>query len=180
MNSTTETWLLPAQAANLLNVHPETVRRYAADGLIEFRRTAGRHRRYLESDIQRLIDDKYTGRVTVLKRASNEDYFSKETLFKFVSAMSTLLDAGMLGSEALPLAIQMSDDPELIKISDKLCAQVNHQYLSDILAADQRFPETVIKIFKLGEESGCLAELLKKLTNFYHEELLMCSTGISR
>jgi len=173
MNSTNlseETWLLPAQAANLLNVHPETVRRYAANGLIEFKRTAGRHRRYLESDIERLINDQSAGRVTLPIEASDDKQFSKETLFKFSSGLSVLLDSGMRSFDALPLAIQMSDSPELVSQLDQLSKQLDsHEYLSEVLATEPRFPETVIKLVAMGEAHGQLVNITQKMADFYAE-----------
>lgn len=41
-----------AEAAALLGVSPDTLRRYADDGKIEFRRTLGGHRRFRPAEIE--------------------------------------------------------------------------------------------------------------------------------
>jgi excisionase family DNA binding protein len=46
--------LRPAEAAELLGVHPKTVTRWAKEGKLPFRRTLGGHRRYPEHAIREL------------------------------------------------------------------------------------------------------------------------------
>ena len=47
-------FLSPAKAAEILYVHPQTLRRYEKDGLLTVSRTSGGHRRYKKEDIQNL------------------------------------------------------------------------------------------------------------------------------
>ena len=46
--------LRPAEAAELLGVHPKTVSRWAKEGRLPCRRTLGGHRRYPEHQIREL------------------------------------------------------------------------------------------------------------------------------
>jgi DNA-binding transcriptional MerR regulator len=46
-----------SDAAALLHVHPETLRRYEAKGFIESQKTAGGHRRYSSNDISNLKEN---------------------------------------------------------------------------------------------------------------------------
>lgn len=168
--SSEETWLLPAQAANLLNVHQETVRRYAASGLIEFKRTAGRHRRYLESDVERLIDDKSAGRVNIDSESS--DTLSSETLFKFASGLQLMLEAGMPKNQALPLAFEMSGDKELIDNSSRFSEVLEEEgTISEALTTDDLFPQTIISMIKGGEDCGKLEHMLGKIADFYRDKM---------
>lgn len=48
------TWLLPAEAAAILKVHPRTVSKWARAGRITAQRTLGGHRRYDGSEIRAL------------------------------------------------------------------------------------------------------------------------------
>lgn len=48
------TWLTLSQAAQRLNVHPTTLRRWADEGQIPFMLTPGGHRRFADSDVARL------------------------------------------------------------------------------------------------------------------------------
>ncbi len=49
-----EEYLRPAQAAAMLHVSPQTVRRWAAEGKLRCVLTAGGHRRFPRSEVQRL------------------------------------------------------------------------------------------------------------------------------
>jgi hypothetical protein len=50
-------YLAISNAAALLHVHPETLRRYEAKGFIKSQKTVGGHRRYLENDVLILKED---------------------------------------------------------------------------------------------------------------------------
>lgn len=54
-----ERLLRPAEVAALLRVDPDTVGRWAANGLIPSIRTPGGRRRYRESDIMALFEEPY-------------------------------------------------------------------------------------------------------------------------
>lgn len=68
-------WLRPAEAAEQLRVNPKTLARWAREGLISERRTAGGHRRYSEDEVISLgpdaptREDPLAGRVTIRQRA---------------------------------------------------------------------------------------------------------------
>jgi excisionase family DNA binding protein len=47
-----------SEAARLLGVHPETVRRWTREGVLPSSRTAGRHRRIRRSDIEDLARER--------------------------------------------------------------------------------------------------------------------------
>ena len=49
-------WLGLSEAADLLGVHPGTLRRWSNDGEIRCTRTPGGHRRFLEADIQSFLE----------------------------------------------------------------------------------------------------------------------------
>jgi len=50
-----EHWLTLSEAANLLGVHPTTLRSWADAGQIQMFRTPGGHRRFAEADIRRFL-----------------------------------------------------------------------------------------------------------------------------
>jgi excisionase family DNA binding protein len=51
-------WLTLSQAAQILGVHPSTLRRWADAGEIPCVRTPGRHRRFLEADLSDFLYDR--------------------------------------------------------------------------------------------------------------------------
>ena len=68
-----ERWLTLSEAANLLGVHPTTLRSWADAGQIQMFRTPGGHRRFAEADIRRFLNSGRTLMVTpaVESRASS-------------------------------------------------------------------------------------------------------------
>lgn len=52
----TETLLTPAEVAAMFRVDPKTVTRWAQAGKLSAIRTLGGHRRYLQSEVQQLLD----------------------------------------------------------------------------------------------------------------------------
>lgn len=50
----TQEWISLRQAAEILGVHPATVRNWADEGKLPSRRTAGKHRRFSKDDLLRL------------------------------------------------------------------------------------------------------------------------------
>lgn len=54
-----EQWLTLSQAAERLNVHPTTLRRWADDGEIAIMVTPGGHRRFALSDIEQFADSRH-------------------------------------------------------------------------------------------------------------------------
>lgn len=54
-----EQWLSLSQAAEMLNIHPTTMRRWADDGEIAVMLTPGGHRRFALSDIEQFAEDRH-------------------------------------------------------------------------------------------------------------------------
>jgi excisionase family DNA binding protein len=49
-------YLLPSEVAEVLQVSPKTVTRWAKEGKLPSRRTLGGHRRYARADIESLVE----------------------------------------------------------------------------------------------------------------------------
>ncbi len=50
-------WLSLSETANLLGIHPSTLRRWSDEGHVKYSRTPGGHRRFSKNDIQSFIKD---------------------------------------------------------------------------------------------------------------------------
>jgi excisionase family DNA binding protein len=61
-------YLLTHEVADLLQVSPKTVSRWAKEGKLPHRRTLGGHRRYPEAEIRELLE-KLTERPSVVREA---------------------------------------------------------------------------------------------------------------
>jgi excisionase family DNA binding protein len=57
-----ETWLTISEAADLLGVHPSTLRRWADDGDVPTMITPGGHRRFARADLERFADQQRQSR----------------------------------------------------------------------------------------------------------------------
>ena len=57
-----ETWLTLTQAADRLDVHPTTLRRWADNGDLPVMRTPGGHRRFAASEVKRFAERRHTRR----------------------------------------------------------------------------------------------------------------------
>jgi excisionase family DNA binding protein len=66
MESIYENWLSLSDAADLLGVHPSTVRSWSDQGVLPVHRTQGGHRRYLRSEINLWMEAKRGGEVPEL------------------------------------------------------------------------------------------------------------------
>jgi excisionase family DNA binding protein len=51
-----EQYLRPSEAAEILHVSPQTLRRWAAEGKLRHALTAGGHRRFPSAEVQRLSE----------------------------------------------------------------------------------------------------------------------------
>ena len=54
--ASTSAYLLPSEVAEVLQVSPKTVTRWAKEGKLSSRRTLGGHRRYARADIESLAE----------------------------------------------------------------------------------------------------------------------------
>lgn len=54
------TYMTTRQVAEIFKVHPNTVVVWARQGLLPCVRTAGGHRRYADTDVQRLLEESQT------------------------------------------------------------------------------------------------------------------------
>jgi excisionase family DNA binding protein len=58
-----EVLLTPSEVAAIFRVDPKTVTRWAKSGKLTAIRTLGGHRRYRQSEIQRLVDNQNSGTI---------------------------------------------------------------------------------------------------------------------
>lgn len=82
--------LTPKQAAEELCIHPETLRRWEQDGKIKSTKTPGGHRRFLETEVQRIktqgasrinkapVLDKYNQELSKTMQAAQIEEWRKE------------------------------------------------------------------------------------------------------
>jgi len=188
-------WILPAQAVKILNVHAETVRRYASDGLIKFKRTSGNHRRYLETDVLRLAEDLRRGRDPAPSRlrsarssasasarpSQGEAALTSWDISRFAAALRALLASGVSISDGLGLAIQMSESDYLINRSEHMLDAFNSKlrpsprrpYSRSPLPEALRsvnFPPAFVEMVGAGICSGSLEQSLKNATDFWADQ----------
>lgn len=91
---------------------------------------------------------------------------------RFTRVLGALLDAGVPLPEALPTAIDCSNN-EVYKerLSASMEGVLAGQGFADPLAATELFPTTVIQMVRVGERTGELSNQLENAAGFYEEEL---------
>lgn len=99
-------------------------------------------------------------------------FMQKITLTRFVRNLALMFDAGIPITDSLKLIIMTSRHSRFIQ--EIICL---HNKLNSGLALHQAmqtlyyFPQFMIQMVKIGEESGMLGSLLNKLADFYESDI---------
>jgi len=91
---------------------------------------------------------------------------------RFTRVLAALLDAGVPLPEALPTAIDCSNN--LVykeRLAGAMEGTLTGQGFADPLASTELFPNAVIQMVRVGERTGELSDQLNNAANFYEEEL---------
>jgi len=91
---------------------------------------------------------------------------------RFTRVLSVLLEAGVALPDALPNAIECSDNlvfKERLSHATELTLAGNG--FADPLAATELFPGTVVQMVRVGERTGDLTQQLDNVASFFEDEL---------
>jgi type IV pilus assembly protein PilC len=97
---------------------------------------------------------------------------SQAFIVSFCRTMATLLAAGVSVLEVLEILSTMTDN-DIIKtaIVETKESVVGGANISQSLAASGFFPNMVVKMIQVGEESGSLARVLDRTSNYYERKV---------
>lgn len=93
-------------------------------------------------------------------------------LFHFCEQFSILLHSGISCAEGLQLLLEDSSDARSREILAVLSKDLEESgYFSEALKNSGLFPDTMISYIRVGEETGCLDEVMKSLAEHYEQEI---------
>lgn len=97
---------------------------------------------------------------------------NKQELFHFCEQLSIILRSGISSTEALRLLWEDSPSAKSKEIfSALLCDLEDSGSLSHALEVSGEFPQSMTAYIKVGEETGCLDEIMESLTEHYEQEI---------
>jgi excisionase family DNA binding protein len=151
MSSGENKWLSLKQAAEMLGIHPTTLRRWADNGDIPVYVTPGGHRRFLESDVQTMIDSRLvshsegteeiwaTTALTTTKQRLHGDYPGLKWLNSFNDEQRQ--EQRLLGQQMLDLIMHHmtlpEDDESLLRQAESIAIRYAQSCMNVGLTVDQ-------------------------------------------
>lgn len=102
---------------------------------------------------------------------------SNEELFHFCEQFYILLHSGISCAEGLQLLYEDSQHPDSKEIFQQLITSFEETgSLAQSLKNAKLFPDSMISFIKAGEETGCLDEVMKSLSERYEQEIAISKT----
>ncbi len=99
-------------------------------------------------------------------------FFKKQAISRFAATFATLLESGIPALEALKIVRDVVDNQVLARVLDEVGAKVlGGADISTPLKRSKIFPPVLSYMVAIGEESGRLEELLRKISEAYDEEI---------
>jgi type IV pilus assembly protein PilC len=99
--------------------------------------------------------------------------YSKLFLSRIADNMNTMLASGIPMVKALELTKSVADNKVFLAAIDKSLIDVQGgQAVSAAFAKHEEFPNIMIQMIRVGEETGNLGEILQTLAKFYRREVM--------
>lgn len=100
------------------------------------------------------------------------DLFKKVAVARFTRTFGTLVRSGVPILSALEIVEESAGNAVLAKVVSDVKAEVNQGgSISDPLARSKLFPQMVVSMISIGEETGELDAMLTKIADFYDIEV---------
>lgn len=99
---------------------------------------------------------------------------SNDEIAAFCSQVGMLLNAGILPTECMNILMQDAEDEETKEILLTILSSCRSgNSFTESLSASGVFPDYVLNMIRMGEESGNLDDVCQSLANYYeHEEMI--------
>ena len=105
---------------------------------------------------------------------------SKSSISRFARTLSTLLSSGVPVLNALIIVKETAGNETVSKAVQQVHDAVKEgEGMAGPLAATKIFPEMVISMIEVGEETGKLPEMLEKVADTYEEEVDNAVSGLT-
>ena len=109
---------------------------------------------------------------TLLKLPITKDLVTKSCLANFSRTLSALNSAGVPILESLTISKRTLGNKVFQRIADKMNTEIQAgQPIYKVLATEKPIPIMFTSMFRIGEETGELSEMVNKLADFYEDEV---------
>ena len=117
---------------------------------------------------------------TLLKLPITKDLVTKSCLANFSRTLSALNSAGVPIIESLSISKRTLGNKVFQRIADKMNTEIQAgQPLYKVLATEEPIPIMFTSMFRIGEETGELSEMVNKLADFYEDEVETAVKGLT-
>lgn len=100
------------------------------------------------------------------------DLVQKFLLARFTRSLTILITAGITLTDALSMTININNNHWFCMMIRQLHSEVaTGQRLYLTMSSKPLFPPLVVQMIKVGEESGCLDQMLEKIADFYEADI---------
>lgn len=104
----------------------------------------------------------------------------KSYIIKFCSTLSTLVSNGVTLVQALEISGETTENVIFRREIEKIKkGVVEGKKFSNLMSDSSIFPEVMVKMIEIGEESGSLDMMLKKVSEFYRRQLDTAISGLT-
>ncbi|MFQ6618424.1 MAG: type II secretion system F family protein, partial [Fidelibacterota bacterium] len=104
----------------------------------------------------------------------------KSYIIKFCSTLSTLVSNGVTLVQALEISGETTENVIFRREIEKIKkGVVEGKKFSNLMSDSSIFPEVMVKMIEIGEESGSLDMMLKKVSEFYRRQLDAAISGLT-
>ena len=116
----------------------------------------------------------------LLKIPLTKDLITKSSLANFSRTLSALNSAGVPILESLLISKKTIGNRVFKKIVNKMNEEIQYgQPLYKVLASEKVIPILFTSMFRIGEETGELSEMINKLADFYEDEVETSVKGLT-
>ena len=110
--------------------------------------------------------------INLLKLPITKDLITKSNLANFSRTLSALNSAGVPILESILISKRTLGNRVFRRIADKMNTEIQSgQPLYKVLMTESVIPVMFASMFRIGEETGELSEMVNKLADFYEEEV---------
>ncbi len=116
----------------------------------------------------------------LLKLPLTKELITKSSLANFSRTLSALNSAGVPILESLLISKRTIGNRVFKKIVNKMNEEIQYgQPLYKVLASEKVIPILFTSMFRIGEETGELSEMINKLADFYEDEVETSVKGLT-
>ncbi|MCE9583917.1 MAG: type II secretion system inner membrane protein GspF [Planctomycetes bacterium] len=116
----------------------------------------------------------------ILRMPPLGELFRKAAISRFASTLATLLESGLPVMDALSITEKVMGNVVLAEVVAKVRGKVMEgSDISAPLKASKLFPPTVCYMVAIGEESGQLEQMLRKVAQSYDEEIELTTQKVT-